>query len=121
VLMCGSILQQADRYCREGLHPRIVVDGLEVARDKVLEFLKNEFAIVPEGTGKAGLIGNRELLHHVALTSLRTKLDASLAGSVRLKGFANEILLCIKSVLFVLYIFFALHSSHSFWIISYDV
>ena len=81
VLVCGSILQQADRYCREGLHPRIVVDGLELARDTVLEFLK-DFAMVPEGIGPAGLISHRELLHHVALTSLRTKLDASLADSV---------------------------------------
>lgn len=81
VLMCGSILQQADRYCREGLHPRVVVDGLELARDKVLEFLKSEFAMVPEGAAN-GLINDRELLHHVALTSLRTKLDQALADSV---------------------------------------
>ena len=82
VLVCGSILQQADRYCREGLHARHVVDGMEIARDSVLDFLK-DFAMVPEGIGPAGLIGDRELLHHVALTSLRTKLDASLADSVR--------------------------------------
>jgi TCP-1/cpn60 chaperonin family len=83
VLLCGSILQQADRYCREGLHARVVVDGLELAREAVLEFLKNDFAMVPEGAGSKGLIGDRELLHHVALTSLRTKLDPSLADSVR--------------------------------------
>lgn len=83
VMVCGSILQQADRYCREGLHARIVVDGLEVARDAVLEFLKTEFAMVPEGVDSStGLIADRELLHHVALTSLRTKLDASLADSM---------------------------------------
>ena len=81
VLVCGSILQQADRYCREGLHARHVVDGLEAARDSVLEFLK-DFSMVPEGIGPAGLISDRELLHHVALTSLRTKLDATLADSV---------------------------------------
>lgn len=83
VLLCGSILQQADRYCREGLHARVVVDGLELAREAVLEFLKNDFAMVPEGVGSQGLISDRELLHHVALTSLRTKLDTTLADSVR--------------------------------------
>ena len=83
VLLCGSILQQADRYCREGLHARVVVDGLEMARDAVLQYLKNDFAMVPDGVGSKGLINDRELLHHVALTSLRTKLDPSLADSVR--------------------------------------
>jgi len=84
VLMCGSILQQADRFCREGLHARVVVDGLELARDKVLEFLKQEFSIVPEASGAlGGILNDRDLLHHVALTSLRTKLDPSLADSVR--------------------------------------
>jgi len=82
VLLCGSILQQADRYCREGLHARMVVDGLELGREAVLEFLKNDFAMVPEGVGGKGLINDRELLHHVALTSLRTKLEPSLADSM---------------------------------------
>ncbi|CAB9519910.1 complex protein 1 subunit zeta [Seminavis robusta] len=85
VLLCGSILQQADRYCREGLHARVIVDGLELAREAVLEFLKTDFALVPDSSVD-GFIHDRELLHHVALTSLRTKLDPSLADSMALRG-----------------------------------
>ena len=106
VLMCGSLLQQADRYCREGLHARIVVDGLEVARDAVLEFLKQEFAIVPDGvsTTEGGVINDRELLHHVALTSLRTKLDPSLADSVR-SCFVVVVVVCLFVCLFFIFLF----------------
>jgi len=85
VLLCGSLLQQADRYAREGLHPRLIVDGFELAREKTLEFLRSELSLVPEKSAAAiaaeasGVLHDRELLHRVALTSLRTKLDISLA------------------------------------------
>ena len=37
VLMVGELLKQADRYISEGLHPRIVVDGYEIAKDEALK------------------------------------------------------------------------------------
>lgn len=36
VLMVGELLKQADRYISEGLHPRILTDGYEIAKDEAL-------------------------------------------------------------------------------------
>ncbi len=36
VLMVGELLKQADRYISEGLHPRIITDGYEIAKTETL-------------------------------------------------------------------------------------
>jgi len=74
VLMCGELMRQADIHISEGLHPRILVEGLETARDEALKFLseiKVEF--------KEDMIQDRDLLQSVALTSLATKLEYDLS------------------------------------------
>lgn len=73
VLMCGELLRQADRHITEGLHPRVVVEGLETARDEALKFLAES------KIGYDDMIQNRDLLTSIALTSLATKLDADMA------------------------------------------
>ncbi|KAK0624918.1 chaperonin Cpn60/TCP-1 family [Bombardia bombarda] len=73
VLLVGELLKQADRYITEGLHPRIITDGFEIAKNEALKFL-DEFKI-PKAV-------DRELLLSVARTSLGTKLPASLAQSL---------------------------------------
>jgi T-complex protein 1 subunit zeta len=98
VLLCGELMKQADRYANEGLHPRVLVDGLEIARDAVVKFL-TEFSVKPTKLNQdddtsmmeetnihaaalyeyQAIIQNRDLLHHVASTSLHTKLDSDLA------------------------------------------
>ena len=70
VLMVGELLKQADRYIQEGLHPRIVTDGYEIAKDETLKFLKS-FRIENNI--------DRELLINVARTSLSTKINSTLA------------------------------------------
>ncbi|KAL9109634.1 MAG: hypothetical protein Q9227_005671 [Pyrenula ochraceoflavens] len=70
VLMVGELLKQADRYIREGLHPRIIVDGYEIAKTEALKFL-DSFKIEREI--------DRELLLSVARTALSTKINSSLA------------------------------------------
>ncbi|KAF2099982.1 T-complex protein 1 zeta subunit [Rhizodiscina lignyota] len=70
VLMVGELLKQADRYIAEGLHPRVITDGYEIAKDEALKFL-DEFKLQKEI--------DRELLLSVARTSLSTKLNATLA------------------------------------------
>merc|ERR1712137_1067921 len=37
VLIIGELLKQADLYVSEGLHPRIVAEGFEAAKEKALE------------------------------------------------------------------------------------
>mmetsp|Transcript_37396 Transcript_37396/g.48107 ORF Transcript_37396/g.48107 Transcript_37396/m.48107 type:complete len:539 (-) Transcript_37396:255-1871(-) len=75
VLLCGELLKQAERYLAEGLHPRVVTEGFDLARDRVLSFLDG-FKVELEGDAK------RELLTNVARTSLRTKLEPELADNI---------------------------------------
>jgi T-complex protein 1 subunit zeta len=37
VMLVGELLKQADRYISEGLHPRIITDGFEVAKIEALK------------------------------------------------------------------------------------
>lgn len=70
VLMVGELLKQADRYIAEGLHPRVLTDGYEVAKAETLRFLDN-FKMEREV--------DRELLLSVCRTSLSTKINQTLA------------------------------------------
>ncbi|KAH0439407.1 t-complex protein 1 subunit zeta [Colletotrichum camelliae] len=73
VLLIGELLKQADRYISEGLHPRIITDGFEIAKNEALKFLDG-FKLAKEV--------DRELLLSVARTSLSTKLNSSLAAKL---------------------------------------
>ncbi|CRG85652.1 T-complex protein 1 subunit zeta [Talaromyces islandicus] len=73
VLMVGELLKQADRHISEGLHPRVLTDGFEIAKNETINFL-NSFKLEREI--------DRELLLSVARTSLTTKLNKALAESL---------------------------------------
>lgn len=75
VLLSGELLRVAEPLVTNGLHPRLLTDGYDVARDAVLDFLKTSFA-VPIA------VDDRDLLVSVAKTSLGTKLDAVLVKKV---------------------------------------
>ncbi|KAI7054461.1 T-complex protein 1 subunit, partial [Hortaea werneckii] len=47
VLMVGELLKQADRYIAEGLHPRVLTDGYEMAKAETIRFL-DEFKMAKE-------------------------------------------------------------------------
>ncbi|PVD31205.1 hypothetical protein C0Q70_06617 [Pomacea canaliculata] len=70
VLIIGELLKQADLYIAEGLHPRLITEGFELARDKALEVLE-EVKVKREI--------DRDILIQVARTSLRTKVHQDLA------------------------------------------
>ncbi|VVC92611.1 T-complex protein 1 subunit zeta [Leptidea sinapis] len=71
VLIIGELLKQADIYISEGLHPRIITEGYDVAKTKALEVLDSL---------KIPIEINRESLIDVARTSLKTKVHPSLAN-----------------------------------------
>eukprot|EP00735_Rhodelphis_limneticus_P003638 TRINITY_DN15128_c0_g1::TRINITY_DN15128_c0_g1_i1::g.30716::m.30716 TRINITY_DN15128_c0_g1::TRINITY_DN15128_c0_g1_i1::g.30716 ORF type:complete len:548 (+),score=194.72,sp/P80317/TCPZ_MOUSE/64.19/0.0,Cpn60_TCP1/PF00118.19/7e-158,Spore_GerAC/PF05504.6/0.28 TRINITY_DN15128_c0_g1_i1:46-1644(+) len=71
VLFVGELLKQAGRLYEEGLHPRIICEGYELSKARALEFL--------DTFKKPFDIKDREVLHNVAKTSLRTKLTPELA------------------------------------------
>lgn len=72
VLFIGEIMRQAERYLGEGVHPRILVDGIEIAKRETLAFLEKFKIPITEVS--------KELLMEVARTSLLTKIHPSLAN-----------------------------------------
>jgi len=72
VLLIGEFLKQADTYISEGLHPRIVTEGFEMAKDKALEVL--ESVKIPLADGDKA-----EVLQAIAQTSLGTKVHPNMA------------------------------------------
>lgn len=67
VLFIGELMRQAERYIQEGVHPRILVDGIELAKQETLKFLE-QIKIPIQGDI------TKEILIDVAKTSLETKL-----------------------------------------------
>ncbi|TFJ82776.1 hypothetical protein NSK_005969 [Nannochloropsis salina CCMP1776] len=76
VLLVGELLKQAERFLSEGLHPRVIAEGYDLAKDRVLEFLDTFKVAQPE------IKHDRELLLSIARTSLRTKLAAEMADQM---------------------------------------
>lgn len=70
VIFIGELMRKAETYLMDGVHPRILVDGIESAKVATLKFL--------EDFKKTADIG-REVYTDVALTSLQTKIHPSLA------------------------------------------
>jgi len=71
VLFIGELMRQAERYLGEGVHPRTIVDGIELGKAETLRFLE-EFKLKKEIT--------RDLLLEVCATSLNTKIAPKLAN-----------------------------------------
>ena len=87
VLFIGELLQQAERYIAEGVHPRVIVDGFDIARAESLRFLESYKVNKPD------VWNNRKLLLDVAGTSLRTKLTEKMAD--QLTQICTDAVLCI--------------------------
>ncbi|ORZ38782.1 T-complex protein 1 zeta subunit [Catenaria anguillulae PL171] len=73
ILLVGVLLKQAERYISEGLHPRVITEGFELAKKESLQFLESF---------KVQRKMDRALLCDVARTALRTKLHADLADTL---------------------------------------
>jgi T-complex protein 1 subunit zeta len=121
VLLIGEILKQCAVYTTNSnysttnasgsnsntIHPRIITDGLDIARDAALDFLKTKFALDQSNlsTTTIPVLKNRDLLLSVARTSLATKLDAQLVTKVRfLVFYCSYYRLCSDSLLIYSYI-----------------
>lgn len=72
VLLVGELLKQAERFISEGVHPRVITDGFEVARAAALKYL--------DGFRTTSATAyDREVLLQVARSSLATKVSTDLA------------------------------------------
>lgn len=74
MLFTGELLKQASRYLQDGVHPRVLSEGFDLAKQRVVDFL--------EGF-KVSTDIDRETLASVARTSLRTKLTPEVGGQKR--------------------------------------
>ncbi len=63
-------MKQADSIIGEGVHPRVITDGLDIAKEEALKVLESM---------KIPVDSDREILINVAKTSLRTKVHRKLA------------------------------------------
>jgi T-complex protein 1 subunit zeta len=70
VLFIGELMRKAEAYLADGVHPRILVDGIESAKIETLKFLE-EFKEIKTV--------DRDLLIDVAKASLETKIHPKLA------------------------------------------
>ena len=74
VLMIGELLKQAEKYLNEGLHPRVMVEGFEIAKKAALAYI--------DKVKKPIDAADREQLRCVAYTALRTKLQEVIANQL---------------------------------------
>ena len=86
VLIVGEIMKQAERHLSDGVHPRLLCDGIELAKTSVLDFLDK--VRVEKSTI------DRDLLIQIARTSLRTKMHQELADLFT--EIAVDAVLCIR-------------------------
>ncbi|XP_076063730.1 chaperonin containing TCP1 subunit 6 [Oratosquilla oratoria] len=73
VLLIGEMLKQAEIQISEGVHPRLIAEGFELAKDKAMEVLES-MRLKEEMT--------RERLCQVARTALHTKVHSELADKL---------------------------------------
>lgn len=85
VLLIGELLKQCERYLFDGVHPRILTEGFDLAKNRALEFLESF---------KQPKKIDRELLLSVARTSLRSKLTGDVAD--QLSEIVTDAILTIK-------------------------
>ncbi|CAN6574476.1 unnamed protein product [Malus baccata var. baccata] len=89
VLFIGELMKQSERYIDEGMHPRVLVDGFEIAKRATLQFLEKFKTPVVMGDEP-----DKEILKMVARTTLRTKLYEALAD--QLTDIVVNSVLCIR-------------------------
>ncbi|KAI5955015.1 CCT6 [Candida jiufengensis] len=87
ILLVGELLKQAERFISEGVHPRVIVDGFDIARETSLKFL-DEFKTKVENF-------DREFLLQIARSSLITKVNNELAEI--LTPIVTDAVLTVKS------------------------
>ncbi|KAA8498648.1 T-complex protein 1 subunit zeta 2 [Porphyridium purpureum] len=73
VLLIGELLKQSERYLVEGLHPRVLADGFDIAREVLNGWIDSQ---------KVSKKVDRELLVAVSRVALQTKLVEHLANQL---------------------------------------
>jgi len=74
VLFIGELMKQAEWHLQAGVHARLLVEGIEQAKEETLRFL--ETMKIPTAEG------DTETVHQLAKTALRTKLPMKQADDL---------------------------------------
>ena len=92
VLLIGALMKQAERLLAEGIHPRVITEGYELARKEALTFLDS---FKYKQVDKAVLI-------NVARTALNSKLTPDIANRYSLSNIILRIIeIVVDAVLIV--------------------
>jgi T-complex protein 1 subunit zeta len=86
VLIVGEIMKQAERHLSDGVHPRLLCEGIEAAKGAVLQFL-DSVRVAKDCT-------DRPLLLQIAQASLRTKMHVELAD--KFTEMVVDAVLCVR-------------------------
>merc|ERR1712176_105738 len=73
VLFIGELMKLSELPLADGLHPRLIAEGFELAREECLKFLDSFKVSMPAP------LDDRERLVCVVRTALRTKIEAGIA------------------------------------------
>jgi len=76
VLFIGELMKLSETYLADGLHPRLIAEGFDLARDETNRFLDAFKVNVPNP------LSDREKLVCMARTSLRTKIQPAIADAM---------------------------------------
>jgi len=76
VMFIGELMKLSESYLADGLHPRLIAEGYDLARDETLRFLDGFKVPI------ADPLNDREKLVCIARTSLRTKISPTIADSM---------------------------------------
>lgn len=69
VLLCGEIMKQCEPYLHEGIHPRLLVEGIELARQHLIDY-------IPKLVKKIDGTSQKELQHAVkSVIATKTNYD----------------------------------------------
>jgi len=77
VMVIGEIMKQAERYIQEGLHPRVLCEGLDAAKEASVQFLDRFYQKINTTDDV-----DYEIIRCVAESALRTKLYQDLADQL---------------------------------------
>lgn len=95
VLFIGELMKLSEQMIGEGLHPRHITEGFDIARAECLEFLeKFKYPLNGELDAKGRTQIDRALLAQVAKTSLKTKVTPDLCQ--RLTDICTDAVLCVQ-------------------------
>lgn len=86
VLIVGELMKQAERHLSDGVHPRLLCEGIDLAKEAVLKYI-DESAVKMDTT-------QRDLLIQIAQASLRTKMHRELADLFT--EIVVDAVLCVK-------------------------